>query len=139
MVDVFPGPCGGRHLIGNGRIFSGESKGVPAHGLQHVFALHPLVARDHVGDGVVAHVAHVEFAAGVGKHGQAVKLFPRLIGLYGETTGLGPLGLQRQFQGLRCVFLTHCSSITAAGDVGFTLMARYVRQGPTRPRRVYQY
>ncbi|VVN58782.1 hypothetical protein PS685_02934 [Pseudomonas fluorescens] len=57
--DVFVGPLGRRHLVLHGGVFSRHAKGVPTHGLQDVFALHALVAGDHVADGVVAHVPHV--------------------------------------------------------------------------------
>ena len=42
------------------RIFRGQAKGVPTHGMEHVIALHPHVARERVSDGVVAHMAHVQ-------------------------------------------------------------------------------
>ena len=112
MVDVFPGPCGGCHLVGNSSILSGESKGVPAHGLQDGFALHALVARNHVGDGVVAHVAHVKLAAGVGKHGQAVEFISRIILNRAVRLGCRPTCLCLELNLLWGVFLVHTDSIT---------------------------
>jgi hypothetical protein len=40
-----------------------------------VFALHTLVSSDDVADGENADVPHVQLAAGIGEHRQAVKLF----------------------------------------------------------------
>ena len=75
VVDVLVGPLRRRHLVLDGGIFRRQAECVPAHGLQHVLALHALVAADHVADGVVAHVAHVQAAARVGEHRQAIELF----------------------------------------------------------------
>ncbi len=44
----------------DGRVFRGQAEGVPTHGMKHVVALHPLVSRQGVADGVVADVADVE-------------------------------------------------------------------------------
>ena len=74
VIDVGAGPLCRRGLIGNGGVFRRQAEGVPAHRLHHVLALHALVAGNHVADGVVANVAHVQLAAGVGEHGQAVVL-----------------------------------------------------------------
>ncbi len=49
-----------------------HAEGVPPHRMQHVEALGPLVARHHVAHRVVAHMAHVDAAAGIGKHLQHV-------------------------------------------------------------------
>ena len=74
VIDVGVGPAGGGHVVGDGGVFGRQAEGVPAHGLQHVEALHAVIARQHVADGVVAHVAHVQLARRVGEHGQAVVL-----------------------------------------------------------------
>ena len=75
--DIVVGPLGRRDLVLHGGVFRRQAEGVPAHGLEHVLALHALEARDHVADGVVAHVAHVQLARGIRKHAQAVEFFPR--------------------------------------------------------------
>ena len=76
--DVVKGPLCGRHAVFHGGVFSGQAKGVPAHGHEHVVALHAQLAGQHVVDGVVAHVAHVQLAAGVGQHGASIILWFRL-------------------------------------------------------------
>ncbi|MDT4854471.1 hypothetical protein FQZ97_887750 [compost metagenome] len=48
--------------------------------------VHAQVAREHVVDGVVAHMAHVQLAAGVGQHGAGVELL--LAGLLGHAVGV---------------------------------------------------
>ena len=79
VVDVLVSPPGRRHLVLDGRPFRRQAEGVPAHGLEHVLPEHALVARDHVPDGVIAHVAHVQATARVGEHGQAIVFFPGLV------------------------------------------------------------
>ena len=74
VSDVLVGPLGRRHAVFQGGVFGRQTKGVPTHGHQHVVALHAQVAREHVVDGVVAHMAHVQLAAGVGQHGAGVVL-----------------------------------------------------------------
>jgi hypothetical protein len=66
--DVFERPLARRPLVGDGGVFRGKAERVPAHGMQHVVAAHPLVAGQRVADGVVADVADVQRAAGVGQH-----------------------------------------------------------------------
>src|SRR5690606_2076069 len=68
---------------------------VPAHRLQHVPALHALVAADHVADGAVAHMAHVQATTRVGEHRQAIEFF--LAGLF---AGLARLRLLPVLLGL---------------------------------------
>ena len=43
--------------------------------MQNVLALHTLIARYYVSDRIVAHMAHVQFTAGIGEHSQAIELF----------------------------------------------------------------
>ena len=59
----------------DGGVFGGQAEGVPAHGVQHVEAAHPLIARERVADGVVADVADVERAARIGQHFQHVDIW----------------------------------------------------------------
>ena len=71
--NVFIRPFGRRDLVVNRRIFGGHAERVPTHRLQHVEPLHFFEAAAHVADGVVAHMPHVQLAAGIGKHGEAVE------------------------------------------------------------------
>jgi hypothetical protein len=66
VIDVGIGPAGWRDVVLQRSIFGRHAEGVPAHRLQYVEALHLVEARQHVADGVVAHVAHVQLARRVG-------------------------------------------------------------------------
>ena len=75
--DVLARPLLGVDAALDGGVLRGQAEGVPADGVQDVEAAHPLVAGHHVGDAVVADVADVDVARGVGQHLQAVELRPR--------------------------------------------------------------
>ncbi|OPZ59574.1 MAG: hypothetical protein BWY87_00937 [Deltaproteobacteria bacterium ADurb.Bin510] len=98
VLDVLVGPLAGVHVAGDGGVFGRHAEGVEAHGMQHVETLHALVARHDVADGVVAHVAHVDAARGVGEHLQQVVF--GLGGVFGDLEklvalpGLLPPGLK---------------------------------------------
>ena len=47
----------------HGVLFRGQAEGVITHGVQHVLALHAVVAGDHVGGEVAQRVAHVQALA----------------------------------------------------------------------------
>jgi hypothetical protein len=92
--DVFVGPLGGRYVVLHRGVFRRHAEGVPTHGLQDILALHALVTGKHVADGVVAHMPHVQLAAGIGKHRQAIerllaRLFTDFKGLLLVPEGLG--------------------------------------------------
>ena len=74
IANVGVGPLGGVGIVFYGRVFSGQAKGVPAHGMQHVEALHAFAASHHVANGIVAHVPHVDVARRVGEHLQHIVL-----------------------------------------------------------------
>jgi len=52
-------------------------------------------------------VAHVQFAAGVGEHGQAVEFLPLVVLLHGEAVVLQPVFLRGFFQGLVVIVLIY--------------------------------
>ena len=95
--DVVVGPLRGGYLVLHRRVFRGQAEGVPAHGHEHVEALHPQMTGQHVVDGVVAHVPHVQLAAGVGQHGAGVELLlARVFGHAVDITRV-PIGMGRGF------------------------------------------
>ncbi|MCY1497244.1 hypothetical protein D9M68_312040 [compost metagenome] len=114
VVDVLVRPLGRRDVVLHRGVFRRHAEGVPAHRLQHVPAVHALVAADHVADGVVAHVAHVQLAARVGEHRQAVELVLAVGFLDAEGVVFVPvfLGLGFDFEGL--VLLVHGAAWTCA-------------------------
>ncbi len=101
------GPPGRRYPMLDGRVLGRQPEGVPPHGLEHVLAQHPLVAGDHVPDGVVTHMPHVQTPGGVGKHGQAVKLLPRRVFHRLEGLVLFPIGLGRCLDLARVIVVLH--------------------------------
>ncbi|MNQ76698.1 hypothetical protein D3C85_915450 [compost metagenome] len=105
--DVLVGPLGGRDVVLHRGVFRRHAEGVPAHGLQHVLAEHALVAGDHVTDGVVAHVAHVQLAARVGEHRQAIEGV--LAGLLTHFKGFVrvPVGLRGGFDFAGLILFVH--------------------------------
>ena len=111
--DVFVSPLGRWHTVFKRGIFSRQTESIPAHGHQDVVALHAQMARQHIVDGVVAHMTHVQFAAGVGQHGAGVILllgatafnfgvFDHAVGI-----GLGPGGLRGALDLGVVVFVLH--------------------------------
>ena len=62
--------------LGHRGVLGRQAERVPAHRMQHVEALRALVARDHVAERVVAHVAHVDAARRIGEHLEHVVFGP---------------------------------------------------------------
>ena len=95
--DVGVCPLRGLRVVLDGGVFGRQPEGVPADGMKHLVAAHVQVARVDVADGVVAHVPHVQIAAGVGKHLEHVLGLARGVGVHmievGLLPGLLPLGL----------------------------------------------
>ena len=127
IVDIGVGPLGRVHVVLDGRVFGGQAEGIPAHGVQHVEALHALAARHHVADGIIAHMAHVDVARGIGEHLQHV-IFG-LVALMGAGEGvfLPPAGLPFFFDSLRIVaFLRHvripCGGLEHFHDENYSLL-----------------
>jgi hypothetical protein len=105
--DVGVGPPGRVGPVGNGGVLGWHPEGVPAHGVQHVETAHPLVARHHIADGVVAHVAHVNVAGRIRKHLQQVILGPVRV-LFDPEQALGfPLVLPLALDDVRVVPFLH--------------------------------
>ncbi len=90
--DVVVGPLGRVHAALDGRVLRRQAEGIPAHGMQHVVALRPLVAGHHVAHGVVAHMAHMDAPGGIGEHLKNV-IFRPLVVLAGLEDALRLPGL----------------------------------------------
>ncbi len=73
IVDVFVS-LNSRMSSGlNGIFFGGQSKGIPAHGMEDFFAQHPGIAADDIGGRVTFRVPDVQsFPGRIGKHVQNV-------------------------------------------------------------------
>ena len=109
--DVVARPLGRRHAVGHGGVLGRQAESVPAHGLQHVAALHAHEAREHVADGVVAHMAHVQPARGVGKHGQAVEFLAGRVFVGDKGALRVPVSLRAAFDSGRVVTFLHHASL----------------------------
>src|SRR5207244_3801960 len=79
-------PDGWVHALFDRRVLRRQAERVPAHRVQDIVAAHRLEPGQHVPDGIVTHMAHVDAAGGVGEHLQAVELGTRRV--FGHTEGL---------------------------------------------------
>src|SRR5882724_3849192 len=70
--DIAVGPGLRVSVILDGGVFRRQAKSIPTHRVQDVKSAHAFYPRHHVADSVVAHVAHVQGAAGIRQHFQAV-------------------------------------------------------------------
>ncbi len=97
------GPLRRRHIARDRRVLRRQAEGIEAHRLQHILAEHALVTADHVADGVVAHMAHVQRAGWVRQHAQAVELL--LARVFDDFEGARalPVVLRRGFDAARFV------------------------------------
>ena len=125
--DVVVGPLRRRHLVLHRRVFGRQAEGVPAHRHQHVHALHAQLAREHVVDGVVAHMPHVQLAAGVGQHRAGVELGLARVLDDAVDVGLGPGALRAAFDLCGDVLVVH-PAIVGGGYFTASVMK------PTRDR-----
>jgi hypothetical protein len=107
VLDVGARPLRRRGAVLDRRIFGRQTESIPTHRLQHILALHALVTTDHVADGVVAHMPHVQCPAWVHEHGQAIEL--RLVGFLAHLEGAcsAPEVLGGGFHRLGIVSLGH--------------------------------
>ncbi len=105
---VFVGPLARMSIVLDRRVFRGEAKRVPAHRMRHVESAHAFHSCHNVPNRVVAHVAHVQRAAGVRQHLQHVILGFRRIGLGFEYARLRPTLLPLLFDFLRIVSRRRC-------------------------------
>ena len=107
IVNILIGPFRGRDIVLDGRILRWHSERIPAHRLQYILTQHALIARHHITNGVIAHMAHVQLSTGIGKHRQAIVFF--LIRLFADDKGfmLIPEFLSGAFTGFGVVILIH--------------------------------
>ena len=111
--DVAVGPFGRSHFLGQSGVFCGQTEAVPAHRRHYVVALHAAIAVKHVVEGVVADMAHVQLAGGVGQHGAHIELglflAVRTEGVFDGAVDivLSPLFLDLRFDFLRIVGFAH--------------------------------
>jgi hypothetical protein len=103
MIDIGVGPFRRRRLVLDRRIFSRQSERIPAHRLQYIEAAHAAMAADDIANRVVADMAHMQSARGIGQHRQAVVLGLRAVFDHLEGAGLLPVRLRGGFERFRVV------------------------------------
>ena len=103
LLDVRAGPDGGMDAVLDGGVLRGQAEAVPAQRVHDLVAPHAAEAGRDIAQGVVAHVAHVDAAAGIGQHDQHVEgpgARQQLPGPLGaEGAGLEPAALDLGFLG----------------------------------------
>ena len=110
IFDVLTGPARGRHTVADGGVLGRQAERDPAHGLQHVTALHAHEAGQYVADGIIAHMPHVQPPRWVGQHGQAIEFLPSRVLAHLEGAMPFPVLLRGALDGGRIVDLVHQES-----------------------------
>ena len=75
IVDIGIRPFRRRDAVLDRGVFRRHAESVKSHGMDHIEALHLLEAGDHIADGIVSYMAHVQIAGGIREHLQYVILF----------------------------------------------------------------
>ena len=104
---VFIRPFGRCHVVFHRRVFGRHAKRIPTHGLHHIKAVEQLKAGKHIADGVVAHMPHMQLAAGIGKHRQAIIFGFAGVFRYVKQTGVLPFFLGGRLDGRGLVVFLH--------------------------------
>ena len=108
VSDVFQSPFFRRNIVFDSSVFSRHTKGVPAHRMQNVEALHSAETCDYVADGIVTNMAHVQVAGRIGEHFQNVGFRLILIHLYFKGFVFFPVFLPFSFNIMGSIlFLNH--------------------------------
>lgn len=97
----------------DGRILRWQSKRVPPHRVKDVIASHPEVPGDHISDGVVSKVSHMDSARGIRIHLKAVVLWLPGILRDPESVPLLPDPLPLGFYRLKIVWFCHPDTLTS--------------------------
>src|SRR6185437_1789455 len=105
--NIVIGPLRRRYVVLYRRILCRQAESIPAHWLQHVVALHATIARQHITNGVIAHMPHVQLAGLIREHRQAVIFWlARYLNSLESGTRL-PILLGILFDLLRMIFFLH--------------------------------
>ena len=129
LGDVLVGPGAGIDAPLDRRVLRRQTEGIPAHRMQHGPAAQALHPGDHVGDHIVAHMAHVQAPRGIGEHRQGV------IGLGGvgrsRARRLGGQGQRLALPALLPELLDHLRPV--AGGIGHGGSLEGLRSGVIVP------
>ena len=70
--DIVPGPFARMDLALPRRILRRQPERIPPHRVQHRITARPLIPRHHIAERVVAHMPHMDLAAGIREHLQYI-------------------------------------------------------------------
>ncbi|OQB54133.1 MAG: hypothetical protein BWX98_02364 [Candidatus Aminicenantes bacterium ADurb.Bin147] len=101
--DIVQRPLLGMDAGLDGRVLGRHAQGVPSDGMENVIPPHHLKPGDHVADGIVADVPHVDPSRRIGIHLEGVKLRAVGIGRRGESAGGVPFVLPAGLDGLKVI------------------------------------
>ena len=73
LLDIAVGPVPWIDVAFDRSVLRWKSEGIPAHGMEHRPAAHPLNSCDHIRDHVITHMTHVQCSRGIRKHRQGIK------------------------------------------------------------------
>ncbi len=135
--DVVVGPARRRDAALDGGVLGRHAERVPAHRLQHTPALHHLIARQHVADGVVAHMPHVQRPRRVREHRQAVELLARPVVRGGKGVVLLPPGLGLSLDRGGVVLAIHRGKNPAEKAADYSGRRRVAWPAPSKRRRLH--
>ena len=107
VFDVGIRPLRRRGVVLDCRVLGGQAERIPTHRLQDILAEHALIAADHIADGVVAHMAHMQRSRWVWEHRQAIEFRLRGIFLRHERLVVVPELLRGGFHRLEFVGCVH--------------------------------
>ena len=101
VVHVGVGPVRRLYTVLDGSILCRHAEGIKAHRMNDIEPLHSLVAGQHIADGIVAHMPHVQIAGRIREHLQGIIL--RLLRVHLGLVDIlsQPLGLPFLFYALR--------------------------------------
>src|SRR4030042_398579 len=68
IINIFVGPFNRVNSTLNGSIFCRHTKGIPPHGVEDVKTSHFLISSNHIANGVIPHMAHMDLARWVREH-----------------------------------------------------------------------
>src|SRR5262249_43132540 len=111
------GPFGWRHAVGHRRVLRRQAERVPAHRLKYVVTFHAVIARQHIANGVIAHVPHVQLPRRVGEHGQTIVFGPVAAFDSARRLGLLPIDLDLLLHAAKVVL-----SAATLGGVDFVAL-----------------
>ncbi len=109
--DVGIGPVARVDLAFHRGVLGRQAEGVPAHRVQNVKSLGALVAGHHVAHRIIADMAHMDAARGVGKHLQDVIGRARVVVAGAVDAGLVPGRLPARLDILGVVALRRCGAV----------------------------